>query len=170
MTCAWNWISSSSYIRHCLLFDKHQLDFCGPKLLEHTLHIVAKSGCIQLFKSAVFLQFPVKYKRTSYLRNARCIRSCSVCIISRIWNKKRRVHLSCCVYHLMSLYQQPGNKKELLPVLRVCMLLHMYATHVLVSCEAIVEMHQHCPPVLSLHSSQGYLHCLLRQRHYVCWK
>lgn len=145
MTCAWNWISNFSYALHYLLFDKHQLDFCSWKLFGVHLHIVAKSGCIQLFKSALFSQFPGKYKRTSYLRKARCVHSCSICIISRIWNKKRRIHLICCVYHLMNLYKQPGNKKELLPVL--CVLLHMYATHAPVSHEAIVEMHQ---PLLTL--------------------
>lgn len=85
------------------------VNFCSPKLFGINLHPDFATICIQLFKSPVFSLFPGKYKRTSYLREEHCIHSCS---ISRIWNKKHRVHLGCCVYHLMKLYQQPGNKKD----------------------------------------------------------
>lgn len=88
------------------------VNLCSPKLFRINLHPHFAPTCIQLFNSPVFCPFSGKYKRTSCLRKEHCIHSCSIYIISRIWNKKHRVHLSCYGYHLMKLYQQPGNKKD----------------------------------------------------------
>lgn len=88
------------------------VNFCSPKLFGISVHPDFATICIQLFKSPVFSLFPGKYKRTPSLRKEHCIHFCSICIISKIWNKKHRVHLSCYVYHQIKLYQQPGNKED----------------------------------------------------------
>lgn len=89
--------------------------------IEYT-YIIAKSACIQLFKSAFSLHI---LENTSELlplqEREHCICSHSVCTTNRIWNKKCRVRLSCCVYHGINLYKQLGNKKELFPLFCLCM-------------------------------------------------
>lgn len=57
-----------------------------------------------------FLSISWKVQEDFLLRKAHRLCSCSISIISRIWNKECRVHLSCCVYHLMNFYSQGIRK------------------------------------------------------------
>lgn len=81
--------------------------------IEYT-YIIAKSACIQFFKSAIFLSMSWKILENFLPYKRENIAFAFILYVSQaeIWNVKCRIHLSCCVCRGMNLYKEPGNKKS----------------------------------------------------------
>lgn len=81
--------------------------------IEYT-YIIAKSACIQFFKSAIFLSMSWKILENFLPYKRKNIAFAFILYVSQaeIWNVKCRIHLSCCVCRGMNLYKEPGNKKR----------------------------------------------------------